>query len=257
MPYAHILVETEPPIGIIRLNRPKALNALNFELVRETVDALEVFDKDDRIKATVLTGGDDAFSAGADIKELAEATPVTLIEENKFALWDRLKKIAKPIIGAVSGYIYGGGCELAMNCDIIIASETARFAQPEINIGIMPGAGGTQRLTRTIGKYRAMEMVLTGQPVTAREMEKHGLVNRIVPVEAYFDEARKLAMQIAQKAPIATRLAKEAVLKALDTPLEEGLQFERKNFYLLFSTEDMKEGMKAFTEKRPPNFKGR
>ncbi len=144
-----------------------------------------------------------------------------------------------------------------MNCDIIIASETARFAQPEINIGIMPGAGGTQRLTRTIGKYRAMEMVLTGQPMTAREMEKHGLVNRIVPVEAYLDEARKLAMQIAQKAPIATRLAKEAVLKALDTPLEEGLQFERKNFYLLFSTEDMKEGMKAFTEKRPPSFKGR
>jgi len=257
LPYAHILVETEPPIGIIRLNRPKALNALNFELIRETVEALETFDKDDKIKATVLTGGDNAFSAGADIKELAEATPVTLIEENKFALWDRLKKIAKPIIGAVSGYIYGGGCELAMNCDIIIASETARFAQPEINIGIMPGAGGTQRLTRTIGKYRAMEMVLTGQPVTAREMEKHGLVNRIVPVEAYFDEARKLAMQVAQKAPIAVRLAKEAVLKAFDTPLKEGLQFERKNFYLLFSTEDMKEGMKAFTEKRPPSFKGR
>ena len=255
--YIHILVQAEPPLGIIRLNRPKAMNALNFELLRETVDALEAFDKDEKIKVTIITGGDDAFSAGADIKELSEATPVTLIEENKFALWDRLKKISKPIIGAVSGYIYGGGSELAMNCDILIASETARFAQPEINIGIMPGAGGTQRLTRTIGKYRAMEMVLTGQPVTAREMEKHGLVNRVVPVESYFDEARKVAMQIAQKPPIAIRLAKEAVLKAFDSTLEEGLQFERKNFYLLFSTEDMQEGMKAFTEKRPPNFKGR
>jgi len=257
LPYAHIVVESESPIGIIRLNRPKALNALNFELLREIVEALETFDKNDRIRATILTGGDEAFSAGADIKELAEVTPVQLIEENKFALWDRLKKIAKPIIGAVSGYVYGGGCELAMNCDILVASETARFAQPEINIGIMPGAGGTQRLTRTIGKYRAMEMVLTGQPVTAREMEKHGLVNRVVPAEAYYDEARKLAMQIAQKAPVAIRLAKEAVLKALDTPLEEGLQFERRNFYLLFATEDMKEGMRAFTEKRPPSFKGR
>ncbi len=251
------MVQNEPPIGIIRLNRPKALNALNFELLRETVEALEAFDKDERIKTTILTGSDEAFSAGADIKELVEMTPVKLIEENKFALWDRLKKIAKPIIGAVSGYIYGGGCELAMNCDILIASETARFAQPEINIGVMPGAGGTQRLTRTIGKYKAMEMVLTGQPLTAKEMEKHGLVNRVVPVEAYFDDARKLAMQIAQKAPIATRLAKEAVLKAFEAPLDEGLQFERKNFYLLFATQDMKEGMKAFTEKRPPNFKGR
>jgi len=257
LPYNHILVQNEPPVGIIRLNRPKSLNALNFELLKETAEALEAFDRDEKIKATVLTGSDDAFSAGADIKELADMTPVMLIEENKFALWDRLKKIAKPIIGAVSGYVYGGGCELAMNCDILIASETARFAQPEINIGLMPGAGGTQRLTRTIGKYRAMEMVLTGRPITAREMEKHGLVNRVVPVEVYFEEARKLAVQISQKAPIATRLAKEAVLKAFDTTLKEGLQFERKNFYLLFATEDMREGMKAFAEKRPPNFKGR
>ncbi len=257
MPYEHILVESEPPIGIIRLNRPKVLNALSFDVLREIVDALERFDKDETIKATVLTGNDDAFSAGADIKELAEATPVSLIERNQFALWDRLKKTAKPIIGAVSGYVYGGGCELAMNCDIIIASETAKFGQPEINIGIMPGAGGTQRLTRTIGKFRAMEMVLTGQPITAQEAERHGLVNKVVPVESYLLEAKKLAVQISQKAPVAVRLAKEAVLKAFDTSLEEGLQYERRNFYLLFSTEDMKEGMKAFTEKRPPHFKGR
>ncbi len=257
MPYEHILVESEPPVGIIRLNRSKVLNALSFDVLGEIVDVLEKFDKDDTIRATVLTGNDDAFSAGADIKELSEATPVSLIERNQFALWDRLKKTAKPIIGAVSGYAYGGGCELAMNCDIIIASETAKFGQPEINIGIMPGAGGTQRLTRTIGKFRSMEMVLTGQPITAREAEKHGLVNKVVPVESYLLEAKKLAMQISQKAPVAVRLAKEAVLKAFDTPLEEGLQYERRNFYLLFSTEDMKEGMKAFTEKRAPHFKGR
>jgi len=244
-------------VGIIRLNRPKVLNALSFDVLREIVDALEKFDKDETIKATLLTGSDEAFSAGADIKELSEATPVSLIERNQFALWDRLKRTAKPIVGAVSGYAYGGGCELAMNCDIIIASETAKFGQPEINIGIMPGAGGTQRLTRTIGKFRSMEMILTGQPITAREAEKHGLVNKVVPVEAYLQEAKKLAMQISQKAPVAVRLAKEAVLKAFDTPLEEGLQYERRNFYLLFSTEDMKEGMKAFTEKRPPHFKGR
>lgn len=257
MNYANILVQIEPPLAIIRLNRPKVLNALNFELLREIVGALESFDKDDRIRVNILTGSDDAFSAGADIKELSEATPVDLINENKFALWDRLKRISKPIIGAISGHTLGGGCELAMSCDIIIASETAKFGQPEINIGIMPGAGGTQRLTRTIGKFRAMEMILTGQPINAREAEKHGLVNRVYPVESYFEESKKLALQIAQKAPVATRLAKEAILKSFDTPLEEGLQFERRNFYLLFSTEDMKEGMKAFTEKRQAQFKGR
>jgi enoyl-CoA hydratase len=255
--YEHIVVESEPPIGLVRINRPKVLNALSFGVLKELVEAFEAFDKDDRIKATILTGNDDAFSAGADIKELSEATPVELIQRNQFALWDRLKRTAKPIIGAVSGYALGGGCELAMNCDMIIASETAKFGQPEINIGIMPGAGGTQRLTRAIGKFRAMEMILTGQPIAAREAEKHGLVNRVVPIEAYLDEARKLAMQIAQKGPVSTRLAKDAILKAFDTPLEEGLQFERRNFYLLFSTEDMKEGMTAFVEKRPPHFKGK
>ncbi len=244
-------------MGIIRLNRPKVLNALSFNVLREIVDTLEDFDRDGRIRATVLTGNDDAFSAGADIKELSEATPVDLIERNQFGLWDRLKKIVKPVIAAVSGHALGGGCELAMSCDIIVASETARFGQPEINIGIMPGAGGTQRLTRAIGKFRAMELILTGQPITAREAEKHGLVNKVVPVEAYFEEAKKLAMQIAQKAPVAVRLAKDSVLKAFETPLDEGLQFERRNFYLLFSTDDMREGMKAFIEKRPPHFKGR
>ena len=253
----NILVEFQPPIGIIRLNRPKVLNALNFEVLKEIVEALEAFDTNDNIRATILTGNDEAFSAGADIKELSEATPVDLILRNQFALWDRLKRTAKPIIAAVSGYALGGGCELAMNCDIIIASENAKFGQPEINIGVMPGAGGTQRLTRTIGKFRAMEMILTGQSINAREAEKHGLVNKVVPRELYFDEAKKIALQIASKAPIAVRLAKEAVLKAFDTPLEEGLQFERRNFYLLFSTVDMKEGMKAFTEKRGAQFKGR
>ena len=257
MVYENILVESEPPIGIVRLNRPKVYNALSFAVLKELVDAFESFDKDERIRVTVLTGNDDAFSAGADIKELSDATPVDLILRNQFALWDRLKKTAKPIIGAISGYALGGGCELAMNCDMIIASETAKFGQPEINIGIMPGAGGTQRLSRTVGKYKAMEMILTGQPITAREAEKRGLVNRVVPIEAYFDEAKKLAQQIAQKGPVSVRMAKEAVLKAFDASLEEGLQFERRNFYLLFSTQDMKEGMTAFTEKRSPHFKGR
>jgi enoyl-CoA hydratase len=257
MTTSYILVENEPPIGIIRINRPTVLNALNFQVLKEIVETLESFDKDQNIKATVLVGNDDAFSAGADIKELSEATPVDLIQRNQFALWDRLKKIGKPIVAAISGYALGGGCELAMSCDLIVASETAKFGQPEINIGIMPGAGGTQRLTRAIGKYRAMEMILTGQQITAKEAEKHGLVNKVVPREAYFEEAKTLALLVAGKAPVATRLAKEAVLKAFDTPLEEGLQFERRNFYLLFSTEDMHEGMKAFTEKRTPQFKGK
>jgi len=173
------------------------------------------------------------------------------------AFWKRVAGCRTPLIAAVSGYALGGGCELAMVCDIIVASETAQFGQPEVNLGIIPGAGGTQRLTRTVGKFRAMEMILTGQHITAREAEKHGLVNKVVPLEAYFGEAKKLALQIAQKGPVAVRMAKEAVLKAFDTPLEEGLQFERRNFYLLFSSEDMREGMKAFIEKRPPNFKGR
>ena len=257
MPYEHIIVEQEPPIGIIRINRPKVLNAINFHLIREIVETLEAFDKDDDIKVTVLTGNDDAFSAGADVKELSEATPVDLIKRNQFALWDRMKRVSKPIIGAVSGYALGGGCELAMACDIIIASETAKFGQPEINIGIMPGAGGTQRLTRALGKYRAMEMILTGQHINAREAEKHGLVNRVVPVESYYQEAKKLARQIAEKGPIATRLAKDSILKAFETGLDEGLQFERRNFYLLFSTQDMKEGMQSFLDKRPAQFKGR
>ncbi len=257
MATTNILVETEPPIAVLRINRPTVLNALNFQVLREIVETLESFDRDDRIRATVIVGNEEAFSAGADVKELSDATPVDLIQRNQFALWDRLKKVAKPMIAAVSGYALGGGCELAMSCDLIVASETAKFGQPEINIGIMPGAGGTQRLTRTIGKFRAMEMILTGQTITAREAEKQGLVNKVVPRESYFEEAKKIALLVAGKAPLATRLAKEAVLKAFDTPLEEGLQFERRNFYLLFSTEDMKEGMKAFTEKRTPHFKGK
>src|SRR5213594_5231096 len=257
MAYQNILVSTEDAVALVTLNRPDVLNALNQATMNDLGDALEAFDRDGTVRCVILTGNERAFAAGADINEFRGATPVQMLQEHRFLQWERIRRFPKPIIAAVGGYCLGGGCELAMNSDIIIASETARFGQPEINIGIMPGAGGTQRLTRTIGKFRAMEMILTGQSITAREAEKHGLVNKVVPVEAYFEEAKKLALQIAQKAPVAVRLAKEAVLKSFDTPLEEGLQFERRNFYLLFSTEDMREGMKAFTEKRPPQFKGR
>jgi len=255
--YQNIIVSKEGSIGIVQLNRPSALNALSFELMAELVKALEELDGDQTVRVVILTGSERAFAAGADLKEMSQAGPVDLILGRRFELWDRIRKIAKPIIAAVSGYCLGGGNELAMSCDLIIAAENATFGQPEVNVGIMPGAGGTQRLIRAVGKYKAMEMILTGKPITAQEAYRVGLVNRVVPTESLMDEAKKIANEIASKPPISVRAAKEAILKAQDTALEVGLDFERKSFYMLFATEDGKEGMKAFLEKRKPNFKGK
>lgn len=255
--YQNITSAVEDQIGIVTLNRPKVLNALNHELMDELVKALEEFDRDDNIRAIVLTGSERAFAAGADIKEMSDETTISIMSKDRFATWDRIRQIKKPIIAAVSGFALGGGCELVMNCDIIVASETAQFGQPEINIGVIPGAGGTQRLTRVVGKHKAMEIILTGRPVTAGEAHQMGLVNKVVPVELYLEEAKNMAREIAKKSPVAVKLAKEAILKAFEGTLSEGLQFERKNFYMLFSSEDQKEGMKAFLEKRKASFTGR
>ncbi|MCS7082139.1 MAG: enoyl-CoA hydratase-related protein [Bacteroidetes bacterium] len=259
MAYRLLLVERYPEDGValVRLNRPEVLNALSLALMQELVEALEALEADPEVRAIVLTGNERAFAAGADITEMVDASVVRMVLLDQFQRWDRIKRIYKPLIAAVSGYALGGGCELAMSCDMIVASETARFGQPEINIGVMPGAGGTQRLARAIGKARAMEMVLTGRLITAEEAYRAGLINRVVPVELYLDEALKLAREVAARPPLAVRLAKEAVLKAFELPLSAGLEFERKNFYLLFGSEDQKEGMRAFLEKRPPIWKGK
>jgi enoyl-CoA hydratase len=255
--YELILTSREGRVAVIRLNRPEVLNALNMQLMDEVMSALDVFEADPEVGCVIITGNERAFAAGADIKEMAGASTIEMHQRDQFAKWDRIRRFKKPLIAAVSGFALGGGNELAMLCDMIVASETAQFGQPEINIGVMPGAGGTQRLTRAIGKALAMEMVLAGRFLTAKEALQHGLVNRVVPVEVYLDEALRLARTIADKAPIALELAKEAVLKTFDAPLQEGLTFERKNFYMLFSTEDQKEGMAAFVEKRKPKFTGR
>jgi len=255
--YSLINVIPEPPIAVIQLNRPQVLNALNLQVMDEVIAALEALESDGEIRCVVITGNERAFAAGADIKEMAEATTVEMLERDQFAKWDRIRRFKKPLIAAVSGYALGGGNELAMLCDMIVASETAQFGQPEINIGVMPGAGGTQRLTRAVGKAMAMEMVLAGRMLSAKEALQYGLVNRVVPIEVYLEEAKRLALQIAKMGPIALQLAKEAVNKAFDVPLQEGLIFERKNFYTLFSTEDQKEGMSAFVEKRKPGFQGK
>jgi enoyl-CoA hydratase len=255
--YRDVLVTREGNIGIVHLNRPKVLNALSFEVMSELVNGLEEMDRDAAVRVIILTGNERAFAAGADLVEMSQSTPVDLVLGRRFELWDRIRKISKPIIAAVSGYCLGGGNELAMNCDMIIASETATFGQPEVNVGIMPGAGGTQRLPRIVGKNKAMEMILTGKPVSAEEAYRVGLVNRVVPVESLMEEARKTATEIASKPPISVRAAKEAILRAQDTALEVGLDFERKTFYMLFATEDAREGMKAFLEKRKPTFRGK
>lgn len=257
MTYQNILITKESGYAIIQLNRPEVLNALNIKLMEELVDALETLDKDNDVRCVIITGNEKAFAAGADIKEMADASAVEMLIRDMFARWDRIRKIKKPIIAAVSGFALGGGCELSMTCDIIIASETAKFGQPEINIGVMPGAGGTQRLTRAVGKAKAMEIVLTGKMISAQEALHWGLINKVVPVEYYLQEAKDLAKEIASKPPVAVRLAKEAVLKAFDTTIEGGLEFERKNFYLLFASEDQKEGMKAFVEKRKAGWRGK
>jgi enoyl-CoA hydratase len=255
--YSLIKLTQDGPVTIIQLNRPDVLNALNLQLMDEVIAALDRLETDEEVRCVVLTGSERAFAAGADIKEMAGATTVDMMMRDQFAKWDCIRRFKKPIIAAVSGYALGGGNELAMLCDMIVASETAQFGQPEINIGVMPGAGGTQRLTRAVGKTIAMDMVLTGRMLSAREALQFGLVNRVVPVEAYLKEAVKLAQSIAEKSPIAVQMAKDAVLKAFDTPIQEGLLHERKNFYMLFSTEDQKEGMAAFIEKRKPSFKGK
>ncbi len=255
--YQYILVERDERVGIATLNRPKELNALRTDLVSELATALEEFDRDDGIGCIVLTGaGDKAFAAGADIKEMSDKSPIDMLLGD-LSGWQRIRKIHKPMIAAISGFALGGGCELAMHCDMIIASENARFGQPEILLGIIPGVGGTQRMTRTLGKYRTMEIVLTGAQVTAEEMHALGLVNRVVPKGEHLTEAVKLAKTVAAQAPVAVRLAKDAINAAFETTLEQGLEIERKNFLLLFATEDMREGMQAFIEKRKAEFKGK
>jgi len=257
MGFENILVSSDDGIGLIQINRPKVRNALNRATMDELVAALEVFELDDAVRCVILTGDDRAFAAGADINEFAGATPVQMLQGYRCQQWERIRKFGKPLIAAVAGFCLGGGCELAMICDIIIAAETAVFGQPEINLGIMPGAGGTQRLPRAVGKVRAMEMILTGRFIDARQADAWGLVNRVVPAEALLDETRALAREIAARPPVAVRIAKEAILKSLDTPLETGLDHERRLFYLLFSTEDKEEGIRAFLEKRKADFKGR
>jgi enoyl-CoA hydratase len=244
-------------VGLIQLNRPKELNALNLQLMQEIKHALIAMDANDDIRCIIITGNERAFAAGADIKQMENRTVIDMLIIDQFETWDQIRKTKKPVIAAVSGFALGGGCELAMTCDMIVASESAKFGQPEIKIGIMPGAGGTQRLTRAVGKVRAMEMVLTGKFISAEEALRTGLINKVVPEEVYLDEALKVAKEICAQSPIAVRLAKESVLKAFETGLQEGLYFERKNFYMCFASEDQKEGMQAFIEKRKPEFKGK
>jgi enoyl-CoA hydratase len=255
-PFETILTETHDRVGLVRLNRPKALNALNGKLIAELMDALEVFDSDPAVGVIVITGNDRVFAAGADIKEMSGESSVGMLLKDNISRLDHILNIKKPVIAAVSGWCLGGGNELAMSCDLIVASETARFGQPEITIGVIPGAGGTQRLTRAVGKAIAMEMVLNNRTLTADEALQFGLVNRVVPAERYLEEALQLAAEIAGQAPLAVRLGKEAVNHAFESFLLDGLADERRSFYFLFSSEDQKEGMTAFIEKRPPEWKG-
>ena len=258
MSYENILVETRGAVGLITLNRPKALNALCDALVREMGEALDAFEADDAIGAVVLTGSEKAFAAGADIKEMQSRSFVEVyVADFVTRGWERVTQCRKPIIAAVAGFALGGGCELAMMCDTIIAAESARFGQPEINLGIIPGAGGTQRLTRFVGKAKAMDMVLTGRMMDAAEAERSGLVSRIVPNDKLIEEAVKIAAQIAVLSRPSVYAAKEAVNRAYETTLAEGVRFERRMFHAMFATADQKEGMAAFVEKRKPSFKNR
>ena len=256
MSYTTILTETRGRVGLITLNRPQAMNALNRTLLSELVSALTAFDSDEAVGAMVITGSERTFAAGADIKEMAKASAVEMLTGSFVELFDGIRKVRKPVIAAVSGFALGGGCELAMSCDMIVASETARFGQPEVTIGVIPGAGGTQRLTRAVGKALAMEMVLNNRMLTAAEAIQFGLVNRVVPAERLMEEALALAAEVAGRAPLAARLGKEAVNKAFELSLTEGLEAERRAFYMLFASQDQKEGMKAFVEKRKPGWKG-
>src|SRR5688572_6933772 len=257
MTYSNILTETRGKVGLIQLNRPQAMNAFNQAMLAELFDALEAFDKDEAVGAIVVTGNEKAFAAGADIKEMADASYVEMLSRGHVEIWNRIRDIKKPVIAAVSGWTLGGGCEFALSCDMIIASESAKFGQPEITIGVIPGAGGTQRLARLLGKQLAMEMVINNRTLTASEALQFGLVNRVVAVDTYLDDAVAFAEEIAARAPLAVRMAKDSVNAAFETTLTEGLKAEKRNFYPLFATEDQKEGMKAFVEKRKPNWKGK
>jgi enoyl-CoA hydratase len=252
-----IKITREAPIATVQLDRPEVLNALSEELMDELVTALETLDAEGDIRCIIITGNEKAFAAGADIKKsFVDATPASMLEQDLTTRWERVRRIRKPIIAAVSGYCLGGGCELAMTCDIIVASETAQFGQPEVNLGIIPGAGGTQRLTRAVGKYRAMDIILTGRRVKADEAKAIGLAAQVYPAASWLEDAKALARTIAEKPPIAVRLATEAIDLAWNSTLDAGLEFERKAFYLLFSTEDKKEGVDAFVNKRKAVFKG-
>jgi enoyl-CoA hydratase len=252
-----VLVEREKPIAVVLLNRPDALNALSDELMDELVTTLVELDRDGDIRCIVLGGSERAFAAGADIGELARSSPIDLYYERRVERWDAIAALWTPLVAAVSGYCLGGGCELAMACDLIVASETAQFGQPETGVGVIPGAGGTQRLTRAVGKALAMDLILTGRFLSAEEAERAGLVARVVAPEAWLDEAKSVAREIASKAPVAIRLAKEAVDRAFESPLQLGLEHERRLLYLAFASEDAREGLNAFLEKREPNFGGR
>ncbi len=253
----HLVAERQGRIAIVRLNRPEARNALTEALLTDLATTIEQLDTDPDVRVIVLTGDERAFAAGSDISEMAEADVDTTFLEVRLALWDRLRRTRKPLIAAVSGWALGGGNELAMICDMIVASETARFGQPEINLGIMPGAGGTQLLVRAVGKARAMELVLPGRPLSAQEALGAGLVTKVVPADACLTEAIRLAEEIATKPPLALQQAKGAVLAAFETTLEAGLAYERRAFEICFASEDRREGMSAFLEKRSPTFKGR
>lgn len=257
MTFELITTRTEGRVGIVTLNRPKQLNALNDQLMNELGQALKGFDDDASIGCMIVTGSEKAFAAGADIKQMADATPVTMMDSPFIGYWDAVEAIRKPVLAAVSGYCFGGGCELAMICDLVVASETAVFGQPEINLGIIPGAGGTQRLTRAVGKAVAMDMILSGRRINAQEALQFGLVSRVFPAASFQEEVLKLAGEIASKAPVALLVAKEAVNRAYASSLAEGVLFERRAFNLLFATEDQKEGMAAFVEKRAPVWQGR
>jgi enoyl-CoA hydratase len=255
--FEHVLSTVDGPVGIVTLNRPRQLNALAGPLMDELVTAVEEHDASDAISAIVITGGRTVFAAGADLKEMADASTVEMLLRNRIGLWDRVKRVNKPLIAAVAGYALGGGCELAMLCDIIVAAENARFGQPEINVGLIPGAGGTQRLTRTVGKYVAMDLILTGRMIGAEEAFQRGLAARVVPPELIVESAVRLGKELAAKPPISVRLAREAVTRAFEGRVDDGIEFERKLFYLLFATQDAHEGMHAFVEKRQPSYEGR
>ncbi|HEV2712257.1 MAG TPA: enoyl-CoA hydratase-related protein [Gaiellaceae bacterium] len=252
-----VLVEREDPIAVVLLNRPKQLNALSDELMEALVAALRELDGDDSIRCIVLGGSDRAFAAGADIGQLAEASPIEMYYQRRVDRWDEIRALWTPLVAAVSGFCLGGGCELAMACDLIVASETAKFGQPETGLGLIPGAGGTQRLTRAVGKAVAMDVILSGRLLSAREAFQAGLVARVVAKEAWLEEAKRVARDIAAKGPVAIRLAKEAVDRAYEGPLTLGVEYERRLLYLALASDDAREGLTAFLEKREPNFEGR